>query len=308
MAETDKPSDSELSELNQGLIQEEFPYPKTTSNEEILNTNRNHNAWIIIGRDKPAGLESGFGQYTKKNYGDKSTTIDVCVGRYSSDAGKEGYLRTDVVGNNFQKDASRIYISQKTNVDTNFQIEKAGTLVPAMSKAAIAIKSDNLRFIGRESVKIVADCGDLNSLGNRESSVYPKYGIQLICGSETKIEDVQGIVKSGNLHDCLNEIVTMIDDCFNALYNFIQTQREFNEAVANHRHLGHFNPSPAGSVNIFPSVTLMARKEKFVGNTENMVLPTISSNRVERINLINTSYLSPANAKTYIGSIYNRTN
>lgn len=309
MATEEKPTDQELSELDQGSIYEEFPTPVKIDTEEILNTNRNHNAWIIIGRDRPAGKQSGYGRFDKKNLGDKCTTLDICVGRYSSDSEKGDYNRAFYVGNNIQKDASRIYISQKTDIDNNFLIEKAGTLVPAIGKAAIGIKSDNLRFVARESIKIVANSGDVNSLGKRESSVRPIYGIQLICGSETESNDVQGLVKSENLRECLEDILTMIDDCFNTLYNFILFQREFNDAIASHTHIGHLNPSPAGSVNIVEPFQLLGKKSKFDAQVDSKVLTTISSNRADRKNNISTTYLNkPANAKKYIGSMYNKTN
>ena len=159
-----------MEEADQGILEEDFPHPLKINGEEIVNQSRIHNAWITIGRDRPQGKRSGYGQFPKNKDGNKSSTIDIVVGRYSHKAGTvkngEDYTRNTVVGNNIQQDAARVYISQKTDIDANFLIQKAGTLVPAVGKAAIGMKSDNLRFVARESVKIVAASGEVNSQGN----------------------------------------------------------------------------------------------------------------------------------------------
>jgi hypothetical protein len=53
-------------------------------------------------------------------------------------------------------DKSRVYISSKTNPDDNFGIETGD---PVSAKAAIVCKSDEIRVIAREGMKIVVEGG-----------------------------------------------------------------------------------------------------------------------------------------------------
>lgn len=61
----------------------------------------------------------------------------------------------------FDTDASRIYVSMNTDIDGNFDINipDGGERSPGAAPS-IALKTDRLRLIGREDVKIQADAGD----------------------------------------------------------------------------------------------------------------------------------------------------
>jgi hypothetical protein len=99
-----------------------------------------NNAMIVLGRDRPSDRESG----EKENAG----TIDIVVGRSKKD---------DM---DFKEDAARIYISTRTDSDS-------GDLSPSLSKMGdnrgvsqtVALKSREVRIIGRNSMKIVVDGG-----------------------------------------------------------------------------------------------------------------------------------------------------
>ena len=309
MVETDQLTEEELKQSLHQTIDEEFPNPTPLTGEEILNSSRIHNAWIVIGRDRPAGKQSGYGQFPKNKGGDKCSTIDIVVGRHSHLSGKDNYKRFNTVGNNIQLDASRIYISQKTNIDDNFLITKAGTLVPAIGKAAIGLKSDNIRVVARESIKIVAACGEKNSLNNLDQSVKPMYGIQLIAGSETKAKDVQSIVKSENLRECLEDIIKQIDTLAGTLNDYILYQTDFNTAVAKHDHLGHFMSDIAGAVRVVLPEKLPDALTKYSSQAMGKSAINVQSIRVALTTEIKNKYLSKStNADNYIGSKFNKTN
>jgi hypothetical protein len=310
----------ELEESNQGLIQEEFPsLVKRSSNDvlEIINKSKVHNASITIGRDQPAGLQSGYGQFPKSKNGDKCSTIDIVVGRYSNKAGTivkdskgnitEDYGKESVVGNNIQQDAARIYISQKTDIDDNFLLTKTGTLFPAVGKSAIGMKADNLRFVSRESIKIVSNCGELNSLGKKESRAVPIVGIQLLTGTDINPNDIQSIGKAENIRYCLEKIIDSIDKLTAQFYNHLLHQIEFNRATAMHDHLGHFRSDIAGSVQVINSIPLMSAVTTFDNLTANQVMDGIDKIRGV-LKAIPAAYLNPSNSKKYIGSLYNKTN
>ena len=63
------------------------------------------NSWIVMGKDRPAGRDSGHSYQETHNY-----AIDIVVGRSG--------LNVNKVDPQFKTDSARIYISQKTDIDT----------------------------------------------------------------------------------------------------------------------------------------------------------------------------------------------
>ena len=79
---------------------------------------------------------------------------------------------------NFGADAARIYISQLTNVDTNFGISEGKTGL-LKARSAVAIKADGVRIVAREGIKLVTQTDVVNSQGGL-SPINDIYGIDLI--------------------------------------------------------------------------------------------------------------------------------
>lgn len=96
-----------------------------------------NNTTIVLGRDRPSDVDSG----EKEGAG----TIDIVAGRDGAE---------DM---NMADDASRIYISMNSDVDANFEIEAGEGAGPS---AAIAVKSDEIRLIARNGMKIVVGDGE----------------------------------------------------------------------------------------------------------------------------------------------------
>lgn len=220
---------------NQGTFQTESLTPTinfiSAKNEKKL-VSKNNNAGIIIGADRPHSLSSGKGGKGAA----AANTIDIVVGRMSCKQPDISKGKIKAVDPNFGCDASRIYISQLTDVDLNFGIVpgRAGAAdqimgKPSPSRAAIGIKSDKVRVIGREGVKIVtgrsyafSPGSDLNSLGGQCPRAAP---IELIAGNidgerklwgglfntPQKVQKLQGIPYGENLADCLIEMHESID-------------------------------------------------------------------------------------------------
>jgi len=142
----------------------------------------------------------------------------------------------------FSADAARIYISQLTKVDTHFGL--TGKILAGKAeqpRSAVAIKADNVRLIGRESIKIVTGKqagvsgypmgGEPNSLGAKMHQPAPT--IELIAGNSnqeryvfggyaeivTKISHIQPAVMGDNLKSCLRELAhitsILLDVCMN---------------------------------------------------------------------------------------------
>jgi hypothetical protein len=137
-----------------------------------------HNSFIVLGRDRNASWSSGLGGQGKLHCG----MIDIVAGRGQLVIAQNKNKNTDalegveLVGPMFHSDASRIYITQKAeNIDKYFGLKESKG-PSSENKAAIAIKSDHLRIIGREKVRIYAgrgyyagfdpSYGETNSLGN----------------------------------------------------------------------------------------------------------------------------------------------
>ena len=189
----------------QGTFQSVPPEPTInfvrSKNEKIVASN-NKNAAIVFGRDRPSTQASGKGGKGASN----ANTIDIVVGRMSCKQKDIETGKIKGVDPHFSCDASRIYISQLTDIDLNFGIA-AGVAgrgdeimgKPSPSRAAIGIKSDKVRVIGREGVKIVTGRsyafsnsgpnGETNSMGGSIPRAAP---IELIAGNTSDKRKIMG--------------------------------------------------------------------------------------------------------------------
>jgi len=212
------------------LIEPVPTYNRSNSENIIQGTN---NTWIVLGRDRPGEVASGYNNQTGAG------TIDIVVGRMSSDIQQsiinEQSFRQEplAVDNNLAMDASRIYISQKTDVDANFNLAN-GNVGASTAKAAIAIKSDAVRIIGREGVKIITRVDNQNSQGAEITSI-PR--IDLIAGNDDS--NNQPIVKGEQLNEVLKDVITRLDELNSAFDSFVTSQIEYNNTLMTHDH-----PSP----------------------------------------------------------------
>jgi len=189
----------------QGVFQTEPPEPTINfvrSGREKIISSKNNNAAIVFGRDRPSTIASGMGGKGKT----QANTIDIVVGRMSCKQENIDSGKIKGVDPHFGCDASRIYISQLTDIDLNFGID-AGisgraeqmTGKKSASRAAIGIKSDKVRVIGKEGVKIVTGRsyafanagpkGETNSLGGPIPVASP---IELIAGNNSETRTIVG--------------------------------------------------------------------------------------------------------------------
>jgi len=209
---------------------------------EVVFSNQN-NSWIVLGRDRPSAKASGVGGQA----GTQSGMIDLVVGRMSSVKG--GPKSNIWASPNMKSDAARIYISQRTDIDDNFDLVD-GSVGNSKGKSGIGIKADAVRIIGREGIKLVTQTDRKNSQG---AGVNRPYGIDLIAGNDDslqslgipspanlafgeKIAFLQPLVKGYNLTDALDEIVTQIIDLSSRLDEFVKAQTSYNSAIALHTH------------------------------------------------------------------------
>jgi len=233
--------------INEGIGGSYKPYRKvvrkTTSVETLLNS-KSSNSYIMLGKDRPSSIasgESGAGS-------DNCDAIDIVAGPMG-DAATEYLNDGTVVLNinpNFAKDAARIYITQKGNIDSYFGLadgvqgenKRIGTSV---GKSAIALKADHLRFISRESIKLVSSGTDAVNLNG---------GVYLIAGNEE--ENLEPMVLGNKLVNYIdNSLIKTLSDTLQIIHDFMESQMEFNANVMTHQHV-----SPFFGITVPPSVEL----------------------------------------------------
>ena len=96
-----------------------------------------NNAAIVLSRDRITDPSTGE---TKA-----AGTVDIVTGRASS-------------GVDIENDSSRVYVTMNSDCDANFDIQVGD---PAGAKAHIVIKSNEIRLVARDGMKIVVENGDL---------------------------------------------------------------------------------------------------------------------------------------------------
>lgn len=294
--------------LNGNFIAEPVPFYDKTESEKVIKNN--NNAWIVLGRDRPSTPASGYGGMG----GTQCASIDLVAGRMS---GVEGGPKSDTWASpNFTTDAARIYISQRTNIDENFDLV-AGGVGLSKGKSGIGIKADDVRIIARNGIKLVTKTDANNSQGKPITSTL---GIDLIAGNDDAelagplqsfefggygadlldVNFLQPLIKGDNLTAALEEIVDALGDLATRFDEFTQAQIEFNTGIQLHTH-----PLPIPVAPTFPSPELApqfisANIKQFVGST------AVSWPQLINISTWKANYIQPTGDR-WICSRWNRT-
>jgi hypothetical protein len=282
-----------LDGINNDRKLEPLPNFRKAPCEEIA-ANGQNNAQIIVGRDRPSSIQSGYG-----GRGDtQSGAMDIVVGRYIPENGVEDEAGDKIyVDPNFQKDSARIYISQRTDVDKNFNIVNGG-VGSSIARSGIAIKADAVRIIGREGIKLVTKTENINSLGGKISTIK---GIDLIAGN--KDGDLQPIVKGNNLLNYLKLLQDHISSIVGMINSLASKQIALDSALASHTHI---TTSAAGPGIAAPSIELAIAATTDAVQIMSLDMPS------HTLQLVNTTaneidHLNSFGSK-YILSKYNKTN
>ena len=214
------------------------PIYNQTESEKVIQGR--DNTFIVLGRDRPGGMESGYGGLGHV----KAAAIDIVVGRVSN---LDASTLAGPVNSNTGADAARIYISQKADVDLYYNLVD-GLTGKSEALSAIAIKADAVRLIARDSMKLVTNTDA--KLSNGEES-YSGYGIQLIANNDDR--DMQPIPKGDNLSDALDNLITAIEDLNGLVFGFMEIQRDYNKQIAEHTH---YSPFYGQESSVSPSVLI----------------------------------------------------
>lgn len=275
------------------------------ANEKVIRGLQN--CFITLGNDRNAGISSGYGGLGHSG----CSAIDIVAGFMGPrpvHRTRDGFSLPQN-GKDFKNDASRIYLSHKTNIDEYFDIPVLTLRVGSQSlpleqskgTAGIGIKSDHVRVIARETIKLVTFHGNSNSLGR---STTPS-GIDIIAGvniaalgADPALE-VQPMVRGANLVNCLAEIIRRIENVQSELATFIETQRRINKIMSSHSHISTRPGQPT-----FPIIGPNGTMEDIM-----ILIDTITdiiSNITGMVGL-DTTYFNPSSSK-YILSKFNKNN
>jgi hypothetical protein len=256
---------------------------------------RKGNAWIVLGRDRPSGVRTGYGGSGHH----RAASIDICVGPQGRDIKEWDQKKRETISINpdFLKDSSRIYISAKSDIDENFGLV-GGKVGNAKGKSAIAIKSDGVRIIGREGVKIITKGPDVkNSRGCKMMSIA---GIDLIAGNDDT--DLQPLVKGDDLATGLKQMADLVNALNGILVGFMNSQMKFNQSIMKHYHYSPFFGQPTTPA--FDTVM-----PEGINVSMDQVGVSLADAALNKINLTNWkyNYCEPAGSM-YINSRLNNTN
>lgn len=268
-------------------LNELLPIYNEAASEQIYQ-GRN-NTYIVLGRDRPSNIHSGYGGRGTERAG----SIDLVAGRVSAvikTSNSKG--QTLVVDPSMAYDASRILISQKTDVDKNFYLP--GT--PTINKAAIAIKSDNIRVIAREKIKLVCNTDKYDSNGELKIQLN---GVELFATDGGAASPLQAMVKGENLATVIDDLYTKIGTNTSEISNIYRILLTLCTTLAAHVHIV---PAPVPFPTA-PSVEVAATTA-IIGAEAGM---HVISNQMQYANLeiAKLNYLTPG-SKNYINSLYHK--
>ena len=201
-----------------------------------------NNNFIIMGRDRPGDGQDGYGGAGHTH----ASSIRLIAGLHGRDV-KETNIKKDgdkVVEERLflqpspSKDAATFYMSQKTDIDSAFNISTGGRYGAPQGRSAILAKADCIRLVGRESLKLVTKTENKNSL---KGPIRGKPGIELIAGNDTT--NMQPLVKGKNLIEALDQTLDVVNQLSNVVeYLAIAVQAGATGMIP--------SPTPLGGIGI----------------------------------------------------------
>lgn len=249
---------------------------------EIVYEGKN-NSYIVLGRDRPSDILSGYGGSGASKCG----SIDLVAGRTSAvvkEFDENGKVLTDP---SIPFDAARILIVQKTDVDNNFYLPD-GKVGNRKGKSAAIIKADNIRVIAREGIKLVCNIDRYDSNGELKVQ---KFGVDLIA---TDAKKIQPIPKGKNLEEVISDIYDKLGQAGSTSAVIMSLLLTLLAALAAHTHPTGFGPS-GPSVELIPTIAQLS-SQLGMQATEAQMLQVLLSQ-------IKATYLNPGSEK-YINSLH----
>ena len=289
--ENANPNSTDASGILCEAMREGVPQYISAGCEKVLQGG--NNSWLVFGRDRPGSRASGYGGKGHTHSG----SIDICVGRMGRLAKERNEENERVMADpDFVRDSARIHISQKTDIDSNFNL-CTGSIPRAKARSGIGIKADAIRVIGREGIKLVTRTDPQNSQNSDANSVY---GVDLIAGNDDTI--LEPLVKGDKLVAALNQLVNHVDKLNGIVDNMLMIQMQFNAVLT-----CHFHQSPLFGLPTSPSIPVIPIG---ISTMVNHMLQTKMSLVMNKINLqtYRANYITSGHSEKWILSRYNNVN
>ena len=277
-------ANTEFTPIPDGSVSEDRPTYNKAEAEVIY---KKANSYIILGRDRMGGLSHGFGGIGTPN----SNAIDIVVGigsSFSDGAEKGKYLSPiDYLNKDHKRDAARVYISQRTDLDSHFE-ERMGFQYNDTSKkgvSGVAIKADTLLLQGRRNVKIKAYPSDPRETDAHESEL-SNFRIELIAGAK-----LEPVVKGEKLLSFLKKITKQMSSNRAAIMTLTKEYIKLRGQLMLHTH-------PTNTGIALPSPGLLASGAVEIPKGVEEILEQIQSEIQMNIDMINS--LDIGNKEEYI--------
>lgn len=295
------------------LAEDNFVFAES-QNEKIITKGDSH---IVLGKDRPASIISGFNLETNAN------SIDLVVGRISvikkdfigrKDPDGKPINKKTMVDPDFRNDAARIHISQKTDIDKNNSL--VWNPKKDIPRSGITIKADRVVTVARSGIQLVSSVDSVNSHGLQDKD---KVGVDLICGEvyDTKepnseynkafrlVEgrhDLQPIPKGQNLHKALEDIARQLDGLSGAFVTYVNMQMEWNNFMATHTHTENFYGLPG-----YPSKDMICPNIDLNFEVLEKTIQDIAKFKMQYLTNFRSTYLNPG-SDIFINSRFHRLN
>lgn len=242
-------------------------------------------SYIVLGKDRTG--TTGYNLFSED-----CASIDLVVGRRGAPYTESG--ERNHVHPNFLRDASRIYISQKTDLDDALGLVP-GAVGTVRAKAGIALVSDEIRIASRGGVKIATSFYNRDSRGE-PAKLFLK-GLDIVAGNNDT--DLQPMVKGDSLMRCLEYLIDEVNSLNGVVNTILIRQSKFNTALMTHTHLGNLGAPTS------PSVDLIAPAVKKSVET----VQSIADSTLQKVNMINfkLNFLNPM-SRNYVCSRHHRLN
>lgn len=237
----DKPNNDPIEGLNCSNLFEPVPIFNKAQCETVFEGKNNSS--LVLGRDRPEGLSSGYGGIGAH----KAGSFDLVAGRGGPFQLEKQNNQTVFIDNSFIYDSARIYGSQKTDIDDNFNLSTNKLEYSSKMKSGIGIKADQVRIMARNALRLFSSCDKYDSNGVLQSKIE---GIDLIAGKDDS--DLQPLSKGDNLLEYIKTLEKRVSSHNSEIAYLYSVLTELLGVLGSHTHQSAMGPTS-------PSIELAAQ-------------------------------------------------
>lgn len=240
-----------------------------------------NNAYIVLGRDRPGDIFSGYGGKGAK----RSGAIDIVVGRTSAIVKEQNNNNEKVLTNpSIPTDAARLSLSQRSDVDTNFYLPD-GKIGNRKNKSSATLKADNVRLVAREGGKLVANNDIFDSNGEQKIL---RFGWDIMA---TDGKNIQPIPKGENLSQCLDDVYEKIAGMGSEIANLYRIIIHLCSILSLHTHPTSFGPS-GPSIELPAVISQIASESGLHVAEQQQYQALIAKSKFEFLQILGNKYIN----------------